>query len=217
MHPLDAITRTAKRLIIMLEFNEEKHEYRWNGSIIDSTTQILDAMGFISQYCKDEIAAANGTIGHKIMHLLLEDRLDNYDPAFELKMQSIKKFIADENPRFIGLEVMGSSSDKNPSHVGTLDFLGTINSWKERIGILDWKFIKTFSKQTKLSAKLQTAGYVPIAQNVFNLDKKLKLKRAAVHITDKSYHIHNFNDDIDLIYFQSILNSFKLKKMYGFI
>jgi hypothetical protein len=59
-----------------LEYSDREHRYFADGKELRSVTQVLDAAGLISQFCKDDEAAARGTEVHRLCALDDEHRLD---------------------------------------------------------------------------------------------------------------------------------------------
>jgi hypothetical protein len=49
-----------------LEYSDREHRYFADGKELRSVTQVLDAAGLISQFCKDDEAAARGTEVHRL-------------------------------------------------------------------------------------------------------------------------------------------------------
>lgn len=62
----------------MLTFNEEKHEYRWNGNVVPSVTQILSPMMDFSMVNPEILRRAQllGTYVHRTTELYDKDDLD---------------------------------------------------------------------------------------------------------------------------------------------
>lgn len=52
-----------------LEYSHEAHAYYVNGRELPSVTTILDRAGLISQFCKNDVAAARGTEVHRLCAL----------------------------------------------------------------------------------------------------------------------------------------------------
>ena len=73
----------------MLTFDNSKHEYRFNGVVVPSVTQILKAVG-LSDYSYIptgvlQIATERGTVVHKIIEWYEQDILDASSIDPELK------------------------------------------------------------------------------------------------------------------------------------
>lgn len=62
----------------MLTFNEERHEYRWNGKVVPSVTQILSSMMDFSMVNPEVLRRAQllGTYVHRTTELYDKDDLD---------------------------------------------------------------------------------------------------------------------------------------------
>ena len=60
----------------MIEFEPQTHTYRVAGVVVPSVTQILDAAGDVSSFCRDELAAERGSRVHEACALLATGKLD---------------------------------------------------------------------------------------------------------------------------------------------
>ncbi len=78
----------------MIDFDPVTHEYRLEGVILPSVTQILSAEGFIDDTWFTEQARERGRIVHKATHLYDMDDLDEdtVDPVIALYLEAWKRF-----------------------------------------------------------------------------------------------------------------------------
>lgn len=122
----------------MLSFNEERHEYRWNGVVVPSVTQLLNALHSFAGVPWDVLEAARlrGTRVHKACELFDLDDLDEEALAADLPqvvpyLEAWKKFVRDCEPNWEGIE----EQVYHPSHryAGTLDRRGELTVGGQRI------------------------------------------------------------------------------------
>lgn len=91
----------------MLTFDQDTHEYRWNGQVVPSVTQILSRVGTRDQadglfqslsgaeYMNSPIAANFGTQFHRYVALELDERQVQYDAAMEPWIHQWRRFMAE--------------------------------------------------------------------------------------------------------------------------
>lgn len=122
-----------------LTYNDERHEYKLDGTIIPSTTQVLASEGFIDTTFMNESGRERGSMVHLANKYLLEDRLDEdtIDPRIVPYVDGTKRFIADMGykPKII---------EKPMSHplyrYGlTPDTIGTVRQFGDELVLIDWK------------------------------------------------------------------------------
>lgn len=142
-----------------LKFNEEKHEYTFDGRIIDSVTTILSGVGIadfsgIPDHLRD-VALERGGFVHLATQFLDKGTLDwdTIDPMIEPYVRAYEKFKKDSG--FVPNLIEHMGYNKVLDYAGTLDRTGTLNN---RMILLD---IKTGTQLPKY-VKLQTAAYVKI-------------------------------------------------------
>lgn len=122
-----------------LTYNDERHEYKVDGAIIPSTTQVLDYEGFVDTTFMNEHGRDRGGIVHLANKYLLEGRLNEstLDPRIIPYVDGTKKFIADmdykpqiiERPMFHPIYLYGM----------TPDTIGTVRQFGDELVLIDWK------------------------------------------------------------------------------
>jgi len=67
----------------MLEYNDDRHEYRWNGKIVLSVTQIIPDQKFYQTAEKLEAARLEGNNNHSLVKMYFDTRCTFGDPYLE--------------------------------------------------------------------------------------------------------------------------------------
>lgn len=186
----------------MLEFNSEKHEYRLNGVIVPSVTQIIGFLDDYSGISKDtmEHAAQRGNAVHLATALYDQDNLDeqSIDSVIRPYLDGWIKFKKESG--FIPTTIEQRVFCAKYLYAGTLDRLGLISAaqW-----VLD---IKTTSKLMPSSGP-QTWGYANC------IDSKSPVRRGVVLLkSDGSYLFDEKKDQSDKTVFMSALNLYNWKR-----
>ena len=193
-------------MIPTISFDPSHHIYQVDGEVKLSVTQVLDANGMYPDFGKSEVNARFGTIGHKIVKMMIEGSLAGYDPAFEPWAIGIRKFIEEQRPVPEHMEIMKYT--EKGDYIGTVDFIGMIEFFKSRC-LLDWKFWASTSKLTLTLAGYQTAGYSRLFFGA------VPVRRAVVHFFEEGYTIYPLTDCLDSTAFSSLLNVARLKLKNG--
>lgn len=115
----------------MITLDEEKHEYRLDGVIVPSVTQIIDAAGLNGDAYKyaDEYHLNRGRIIHKVIEYYMENRLsDNYrDPMILGYLDAWIKFV-DETGFYADKGNLEKIIGDDKLMVGgTIDAIGNLN------------------------------------------------------------------------------------------
>jgi hypothetical protein len=147
-------------------FNADRHEYRIDGEVRPSVTQVLSAEGFVdfSAVPPEILAAAQarGTYVHAALHYWLEDDydLDACDPRFRGYVDSALEYIARLRKTPLRDPATGAALavewrfwHRRRMFAGTIDWLGY-----DADGVLsidDWKT----GTPSDVAAPLQTAAY----------------------------------------------------------
>lgn len=172
-----------------LTFEKEDHVYRWNGEIVPSVTQVLQAAGLSADYADVpaqhlHAAAKIGSSVHEIAARYLKDQPRSWQllavtyshehPRVELAVRAWASWIATVMPEVLAYERMGYS--KLFGYAGTLDM---VIRWAGVLWLIDLKC----TSQIHLDAwGLQTGGY-EVLWNEVNADTPIE-RRAALHIAD---------------------------------
>ena len=164
----------------MLEFNEELHEYRVDGILVDSVTQILSAEGFIDPTWYDEYSRTRGEYIHRACALW--DRkaldLDTLDPVIKPYLAGWDAFLKDS-----GFEILFIEQPLyNTVFAGTPDRIGKLHGSRM---VLEIK-----SGVPEPWAALQLAGYEVLDGN--------PCKRIAIQLTvEGKYKPFPYNNRTD--------------------
>ena len=182
-----------------LIFEEVSHAYRLGGKVLPSVTQILDAVGLISDFAKSETAALRGSLVHRACHFLLLGNLDwsTVDSRILGYVLAYQKFL-EENP-VEPVEVEACHYHKDYLYAGTLDALVR----HKKLGLF------LYDLKTGSPAKyhgLQTAAYAGFFHGL--------IKRATLFLyDDENYNLRFHNDRTDWPSFISCLNVYRLKEV----
>lgn len=138
----------------MLEFDEGPHQYKWNGKVVPSVTQILQPLSNYAGIPKDilENAARRGTLVHRLTELHDSGQLDPADITEEAApyMSAYRNFL-----ELSGFEVILNEMrmyHEDLQYAGTMDRYGQM---KGKEGVLD---IKCTAAEVA-TAGPQTAAY----------------------------------------------------------
>ena len=185
----------------MITFNAEKHEYRHNGVLFPSVTQILADMGLIDTAWFTEYSRERGTLVHRIIHWHLAGDLDedSIDPALRPYYDAFLKFEADSN--FKTEEAERPFVSETYRFAGTPDIIGCLNGHN---AIVD---IKTGAPQPWTA--LQLAGYEILV-------KHPSMERFSLQLTDDGkYKLTHHKDRSDRGVFLAALAVYNWKHNNG--
>ena len=124
---------------MILTYNDERHEYKVDGAIVPSTTQVLEAEGFVDATFMSEYGRDRGGLVHLANRYLLEGRLDEdtLDPRIIPYVDGTKQFIVDMGykPHII------EQSMFHPIYLYgmTPDTIGTVKQFGDELVLIDWK------------------------------------------------------------------------------
>lgn len=196
--------------IMKLDFNPLNHEFRMDGKIIPSVTQVLKAAGLIdAQPHGDSWYANRGTAVHEATVLHDENDLDEttLDPEIVPYLEAWKKFRAEMNFELVEKPELQVYSELG--YAGIVDRVCKING---QISILDIKtgvFAKWWSVQlaayamayeNHVDAALRAAKRTTVAYS------KYTYRRYAVQITNEgTYKMTEYTDRNDFLVFTSAL------------
>lgn len=181
-------------------FNEERHEYRVNGLIVPSVTQVLSSVGLpdLSGVPADllEWKAGLGTAVHKATELddawdLDEDYLD---PAIMPYLQAYRRFKLES--KFKAVLIEGKVYHNIFGYAGTFDRTGFLNNKKVLIDF------KTGLTDPRVVGP-QTAAYVEAGEMKYFTRYALKLNK------DATYRLIRLDNKMDFQIFLNALNIYK--------
>ncbi len=147
-----------------MEFNAEKHEYRVDGIVVPSVTEIIKVSLLSSQYTGNTIKMDIGTKVHLTTQYYDNGDLDESDlhPTLHDYLQSWKSFVKDFNPKFNLVETM--------LYHRKFRYAGTIDRYAEIGGKNTLIDIKT--GQEYCWHPIQTEGYKYLLEdNGYKVDK----------------------------------------------
>ena len=141
-----------------LEFNDEKHEYKVNGVVLPSVTELCAPLTY-SKYRVDnaviEQAAYRGTLIHELTALYDRGDLEEESAIASdvgMYLQAWINFCHDYQPKWTMIEQQMASS----SYAGTIDRVGEIDGTPV---IVDIKTTSNMDRASKISLCAQLAGY----------------------------------------------------------
>ncbi|MFA6290153.1 MAG: hypothetical protein WC637_00150 [Victivallales bacterium] len=182
----------------MIQFDAEKHEYRCNGVLYPSVTQILADMGLIDTSWFTEYSRERGTLVHRIIQWHLAGDLDeeSIDPALRPYFDAFIRF--QEESKFVAEEVEKPFASVTCRFAGTPDLIGCLNGHN---AIVD---IKTGAPQPWTA--LQLAGYEILV-------KHPSMERFSLQLTDEGkYKLTHHKDRQDRGVFLAALAVYYWKK-----
>lgn len=193
----------------MLSFNEDNHEYKLDGLLIPSVTQIIQDAGLINlDWVNPELLAEKADLGKKIHSTTeLYDtgnlNAEELHPTLKSYLNSWVKFRTDYN--FVPTEIELMLAHSLYRYAGRIDRIGFVN---KELTLID---IKSGSVQ-KTNA-LQTAAYAEL----FNQDKKKSgqiKNRLIVYLSPDGYKIEGHTDANDRnVFFAALtISNFKRRK-----
>ena len=213
-----------------LTFNEELHEYRWNGRIVPSVTTVFDRLGhrkddkspWVSFGCPDfakrDHDSSFGSAFHKMVNGMVTGKNVSIPDEMITWKQKVERFqnkyqsepMYDHNGNEIAEYPMYSTSLKI---CGTVDYVCRMIKYGI-LWLIDWKSTGIYQK----NFSWQTEGYRNIFTNVFGgkiFDPREKIIRATVlfsHDKDEPEVIQRScsTNPEDKIAFMSLMNTYKL-------
>lgn len=118
----------SKEKSLSMEFNPEKHEYRVNGVVVPSVSEIIKEVLLLNvQFSGDTTKMDIGTKAHLTTQYYDNDELDESDlhPTLQNYLQAWKSFKKDFNPKFELIETM--FYHKRFRYAGTIDRYAVVN------------------------------------------------------------------------------------------
>ena len=189
-----------------LTYSEDKHEYKVDGLVIPSVTQIINNIFPISDFISKETleqAADFGRKVHKATELYDEDKLDidNLHPSLLPYLNGWIKFKKDFG--FQILEIEQKYFHTLYKFAGKIDRVGIIRKDKILSDIKSGIKIKTHA--------LQTAAYGLLYNQGKSKSEQIK-KRMSVYLEENDYKIISHENKTDEQVFLSCLTIYNYKK-----
>ena len=169
---------------LRIEFNEARHEYRVEGVVWPSVTQVLDSMGLFPQYpaAQRDFYLARGAAIHLATGHYDNNCLGRYDDRLHGFIDAWKNFRRDSGftPTLVEYRVASPAFQ----YVGTTDRVGLLDG---QVTIIDLK-----AGEPPVCAALQTAAY---RKAYFETDGVLAERRLAVRLSsDAKYSATEYRD-----------------------
>jgi hypothetical protein len=182
----------------MLHFDPVTHTYSFNGQVVPSVTQVLQAEGYIDTTWFTEYGRDRGKMAHLAIHLYDMQDLDEegLDPALAPYLEGWKKFKQESG--FVLRESEVPHCHPFRQYAGTPDKIGTING---KSAVID---IKTGAVQEW--TRLQLSAYVELVTVEPMARYSVQLKN------DGTYRPLEYKDRADRAVWLSVLTSYQWKK-----
>jgi hypothetical protein len=198
----------------MLEFKEDTHEYFWDGRPVVSVTQVMDKVGMVSPFAKNERAALFGKALHKTIELTEKGEEVEYDPALEPWMESWRAYRDEWRAKGFGII---KEYQERPLYSDRYGYAGTPD-----VPFSDGKLIRLGDLKSGMvgaTAEVQLAGYCQLlAENGFK--EAREIERVALRVTDRGLfpepfdrrnHVFSFNT------FLSALNIYRWRQKHNLL
>jgi hypothetical protein len=182
---------------------DDSHVYRLDGRRLHGVTDVLDAVGLISDFAKNDIAARRGSMVHLACHYLAEERLDwtTVDEQIVAYVRAFEKFLHDTN--FEVWKVETQLYDEELGFAGTFDLYGYCPAMG--ISVLDIK--------TGIKARYHGPQLAAYQHLIRNKHWKFPDHRAVIRLrADATYTLDPYKDRNDWKLFVSALNLVKWKE-----
>jgi len=195
----------------MIEFNEERHEYKHEGRVVPGVTSVLADIGLANYDYVDaetmEAAAKFGKAVHRVTELHDHNDLilKGLDPILKKYLNQWKKFLKDSGAKII--EIERRVFCKVYFYCGTLDRVIEIDG---KYYVLD---IKTGCKMK--SHALQNAAYKYAYFNESingEISRRLGKTTYTLYLKEDSYKLEPHKDKNDINFFLSALQIYNFKR-----
>lgn len=189
-----------------LVFNSGLHEYKYDGVVVPSVTQIInDHMGITLDFVKQR-DLDRGTAVHKAIELYIAGTLDESSVMSELQpyLDAYKKWV--KMRQFEASESELRVCNLMHKYAGTIDILGHMKEHGNELCLIE---IKTGA--TRRYQRLQTAGYA-----MAYTGEPEKIHRYCVHLDKTGEHrTYHQNEAEDFDAFKALLNAREVNLNYG--
>lgn len=192
-----------------LFFDDATHQYKLDGLIIPSVTQIIKDAGLVNlDWINPGLLAEKADLGTKV-HQTTEYydtdtlNIEELHPILKAYLDGWIKF--KEDYKFTPTEIELKLVHSLYKYAGTIDRVGLMN------GILTLLDIKSGSKQK--SNAIQTAGYTLLYDQDKKKTEQIK-KRMVVYLSPEGYKVEPHTDPNDIAIFHACLTicNYKRKK-----
>ena len=199
----------------MLTLNEKKHEYRWDGNIVPSVTQIIGewikiSFSAMSAYHVNvftgtavseavfEEARESGKAIHRACNIIAQGKfidMDKIDPSLIMPVTQFLSWINDYKPKIIFTEK--SMYSEKDEFAGTLDIFCEI---KRKLSLVE---LKTPIKNPMVGP--QTAGYLKLLRESEKVRAGINRYELILPRDGGQYKFNPLNNYSDLSFFLSRL------------
>ena len=189
----------------MLEFDEAKHEYHWDGNLVPSVTQVLAPLSEYAGIPKHILdrAAARGQYIHTMCEYHLWNTLDEstVDPKYLCYLTAFKAFLQESG--FKAEHIEERVYHERLKYAGTSDMIGELpgKRGKKNRAIID---IKTTFKLLRAVGP-QTAGYGDAWNSMTDEELHVKTRWGLQLKKDGTYKLKLYNSRNDSNIFRSCL------------
>lgn len=200
-----------------LTFDDRTHEYRWDGRVVPSVTQVLKGSGFIDDQWFTEDARMRGSAVHLAIELLEEGALDwsTVDERILPHLAAYEAFRREMNFRPILVEEKGYHPIYG--YAGRPDCPGVLNG---KLAVVD---LKTGARQNwmglQLAAYAELLEYLPAYSETlerFEDIPKQKPERYVLELNGSGrYRLHRYNDREDFKTFLAALHCLNWRQRRG--
>lgn len=187
-----------------ISFDEEKHEYRLDGTLIPSVTQILEVVTDYANVPRDILmrAAQRGTFVHKAVELHCKGTLDIFSLDEEIADRYFAYVKFEKESRFKPTATEQRVFSDKYRYAGTFDLIGPDVITGRGQALID---IKT-TAQVMPGVGPQLAAYEQAYRETNNIRANARLNRYALMLrADGSYETIPYNDKKDWSVFLSAL------------
>lgn len=190
----------------MIQFDEAKHEYRLEGALLPSVTQILEPLVDFSGIPSAVLnrARERGTAVHRACELYLLGDLDeaSLDEEIAPYYYQFRRFLRESGFRAHQSEMLVWS--ERYRYAGTLDLAGDL---RKRLVLIDIKTPITMPRSTGP----QTAAYEAAYREREGIDPRKKIRRFGLKLRPEKYELVPFDSERDMSVFLSMLTVHRWK------
>ncbi len=197
-----------------LQYNDERHEYRLNGTVIPGVTEVLKSAGIgnLSHIAEETLwrKSALGKAVHEACELLDQGKADAYElhPEVQPYVAGYRLFLREHKPKVLAVEEMVAHPQ--------LQFAGTLD---RRYRLRDKRHALFDLKATAAmpaSVGPQTAGYeLALPEHIIRRDGPVQARYCLRLLPDGTYRMVELTDVSDRNTFLSALNIHRWKQRHG--
>jgi hypothetical protein len=193
----------------MLSFSEAGHEYKWNGVIVPSVTQIIST--FLPVFDSELVRRAGefGNVLHKTLELLDKNDLDSYDPTLEPYIEAWLKFKEDiikPAKHNLLVDIKSGAYSKRWDYQ-TAAYIRLLDG-------LQWDDDEVYNE---MKAYHTTFGYAGTVDRFYPKKKGGKIERVCAILQDNGfYKMPVFKNPVaqDFNKFTSMLNTYRIRQEF---